>query len=148
MDRTLPQVPPAQALTAQNLVRLSFLAGDDRYRERADRLFDAILPQAAENLFMHAATLNALDLRLRHVEVVTTGQRAGELAAAALQLSFLNRTVLRAADFDALRATHPARDKMKAAPPEGAAFVCVGETCSLPVTDPARLAAAAQAAAP
>ncbi len=140
--------PNAQAVTAQNLVRLSFLSGDDRYRERADRLLDSILPQAAENLFMHAATLNALDLRLRHIEIVTTGQRADELAAAALRLSFLNRTVLRAADPDALQPAHPARDKMKAAPPEGAAFVCVGETCSLPVTDPAGLVAAMQAAAP
>ena len=137
---------PAQAVAAQNLVRLSLLAGDDRYRERADKLLDGLLPQAAENLFMHAATLNALDLRLRHTEIVTTGQRADELASAALRLSFLNRTVLRVADADALPAAHPARDKMKAAPQEGAAFVCVGETCSLPVTDPARLAAAAQAA--
>jgi len=134
--------PNAQAVMAQNLVRLSFLAGDDRHRERADRLLDSLLPQATENLFMHAAALNALDLRLRHVEIVTTGRRADELATAALRLSFLNRTVLRAADPDTLPAAHPARDKMKAAPPEGAAFVCVGETCSLPVTDPAALAAA------
>jgi len=33
------------------------------------------------------------------------------------------------------------RDKIAAAP-DGAAFVCVGETCSLPVTDPDALAAA------
>jgi uncharacterized protein YyaL (SSP411 family) len=135
--------PNAQAVTAQNLVRLSFLAGDDGMRERADRLLDNLLPQAAENLFMHAATLNALDLRLRHMEVVTTGKRADDLASAALRLPFLNRTVLRAAHADALPAAHPARDKMKAAPQDGAAFVCVGETCSLPVTDPAGIAAAA-----
>jgi uncharacterized protein YyaL (SSP411 family) len=140
--------PNAQAVTAQNLVRLSFLAGDDSHRQRTDQLLDALLPQAAENLFMHAATLNALDLRLRHVEVVTTGRRSDELATAALSLPFLNRTVLRVPDVNALPAAHPARDKMKAAPPEGAAFVCVGETCSLPVTEPARLEAAAQAAAP
>jgi uncharacterized protein YyaL (SSP411 family) len=140
--------PNPQAVTAQNLVRLALLAGDDRYRERADRLLGFILPQAAENLFMHAATLNALDLRLNHAEVVVTGDRAEEFAQAALRLSFLNRTILRAATPDALPAIHAARPKIEAAPPGGAAFICVGETCSLPLTDPSALAAAASAVRP
>jgi len=140
--------PNPQAMTAQNLIRLALLAGDDRYRERADKLLGGLLPQAAENLFMHAATLNALDLRLNHTEVVMTGSRADEFAAAALRLSFLNRTVLRVSSPDALPATHAARPKIEAAPPGGAAFICVGETCSLPLTDPSTLAAAATAARP
>jgi uncharacterized protein YyaL (SSP411 family) len=140
--------PNPQAVTAQNLVRLSFLAGDDRYRERTDRLLDSLLAQAADNLFMHAATLNALDLRLHHAEIVVTGSRADEFAAAALRLSFLNRTVLRASSSDVLPAAHAARPKIEAAPPSGAAFICVGETCSLPLTDPSALAAAATAARP
>jgi uncharacterized protein YyaL (SSP411 family) len=93
------------------------------------------LPAATENLFSHAALMNALDLRLRHVEIVATGNRADELARAALQFSFLERTVLRASNADALPARHPARAKIASAPPEGAAFICVGENCSLPVTN-------------
>jgi len=38
-----------------------------------------------------------------------------------------------------LPADHPAQAKI-AAGPGSAAFVCVGETCSLPVTDPDRIA--------
>jgi hypothetical protein len=49
-------------------------------------------------------------------------------------LSFLERTFLRATDANALPARHPARAKIDSAPAEGAAFICVGENCSLPVT--------------
>jgi len=135
-------MPNPNAVMAQNLVRLALIAGDDRYRERADQLFDGALAGAAENLFGHAALLNALDLRLRQREIVTTGARSEDFAEAALKLSFLDRTLLRAPDAAALPANHPAHTKLAAAPKDGAAFVCVGETCSLPITDPNRLAGA------
>jgi len=134
--------PNPNGVMGQNLVRLALVAGDERYRARADKLFDGVLPGAVENLFGHAAVLNALDLRLRQREVVATGGRAEEFAEAALKLSFLDRTLLRATDAAALPAGHPAREKVEAAPAGGAAFVCIGETCSLPVTDPNRLASA------
>jgi hypothetical protein len=47
--------------------------------------------------------------------------------------------VLRAPTAAALPATHPAREKITAAP-DGATFVCVGERCSLPVTKPEQIA--------
>jgi uncharacterized protein len=128
-------IPNPNAIAAQNLVRLAVLAGDDAWRERADRLFDGILPLAAENLFGHASLLNALDLRLRAAEIVIAGTDTKELVRAALALPFLDRIVLRAPSADALPAAHPARDKIAAASAGGAAFVCVGETCSLPVIE-------------
>jgi len=132
--------PNANGIAAQNLVRLALFTGQDAWRAQADRLFDGILPAAAENLFMHLSLLNALDLRLRAKEIVVagTGPRADALVAAALKLPFITRTVLRAWSADALPPTHPAQEKIKAAK-EPAAFVCVGETCSLPVTEPDQL---------
>jgi uncharacterized protein YyaL (SSP411 family) len=56
-------------------------------------------------------------------------------------LLFLTRIVLRAPSAEDLPPSHPARDKIAAAP-DGAAFVCVGERCSLPVTDAGALAEA------
>jgi uncharacterized protein YyaL (SSP411 family) len=138
--------PNPNAVAAQNLVRLALHSGDDAFRARADRLFDGLLPLAAENVFMHLALLNAVDLRLRAAEIVVAGAgaRADALTAAALKLSFLDRIVLRAPAAAALPAAHPAQAKIAAAT-EPAAFVCVGETCSLPVADPAQLAAAVKA---
>ena len=89
---------------------------------------------------MHMATLNAIDLRLRSAEIVVTGQGTGAEAilAAARRLPPLDRIVLHAASAEALPSTHPARDKL-AAGRDPQAFVCVGETCSLPITDASAL---------
>jgi uncharacterized protein len=132
--------PNANAVAAQNLVRLAVLSGEDKWRAQADRLIDSILSAAGNNLFGHVALLNALDLRLRGAEIVATGKDAEAFAQAALKLPFLDRIVLRAGSAADLPATHPAQEKLAAAP-EGAAFVCVGETCSLPVTAPEQIAA-------
>jgi uncharacterized protein YyaL (SSP411 family) len=132
--------PNHNAVAAQNLIRLAALAGDDGWRDKADRLIGAVAPLIAENLYMHMAMLNAIDLRLRGAEIVVTGQGAAAdmLLTAARRLAPLDRVVLHAASAEALPSKHPARDKLAAARvPQ--AFVCVGETCSLPVTDPAAL---------
>jgi len=125
--------PNANAIAAQNLVRLAAFTGDDAWREKADRLFDGLLPLAAHNLFGHVALLNALDLRLRAAQIVVTGREVKRFAAAALKLPFIDRIVVRAPLANALPASHPVRAKLAAAP-ETAAFVCVGEICSLPIT--------------
>jgi uncharacterized protein YyaL (SSP411 family) len=138
--------PNHNAVAAQNLIRLVVLAGDDQWREKADRLIAATAPLAAENIYMHMATLNAIDLRLRAAEIVVTGQGAGAqaLLAAARRLPPLDRVVVHAASAEALPTSHPARAKLDAArAPQ--AFVCVGETCSLPVTDPEGLTGAIEA---
>jgi uncharacterized protein YyaL (SSP411 family) len=130
--------PNPNAIAAQNLVRLAALTGDPKWRTQADRLFDAVLALATDNLFGHAALLNALDLRLNAAEIVVTGSDHQRLVEAALKLPFLNRIVLRAPSASALPASHPAQAKV-AATADSAAFVCVGETCSLPVTAPDKI---------
>ncbi|MEA2983642.1 MAG: uncharacterized protein QOF09_5465 [Alphaproteobacteria bacterium] len=135
--------PNPNSIAAQNLVRLAALTGDGKWREQADRLFDGVLAGAADNLMQHAELLNALDLRLHAAEIVVTGPEHARLAAAAGKLPYLSRIVLRAPDAAALPASHPAQAKIVAALAAGtasAAFVCVGETCSLPVTDPDKIA--------
>jgi uncharacterized protein YyaL (SSP411 family) len=133
--------PNPNAVEAQNLVRLAFYTGQTAWRAQADKLFDGLLPLANENLFMHVALLNALDLRLRAAEIVVVGSdpRADDLVAAALNAPFLDRIVLRAPKPQSLPGHHPAQDKIKTTPGV-AAFVCVGETCSLPVTTGEQLA--------
>jgi uncharacterized protein YyaL (SSP411 family) len=138
--------PNHNAVAAQNLIRLALYAGDQSWREKADRLIGAIAPLVTENLYMHMALLNATDLRLRTAEIVVTGEgeRAEALLAAARALPALDRVVLHARSPESLPAAHPAQEKVKAAN-EPQAFVCISETCSLPVTDPTRLVAAVEA---
>jgi uncharacterized protein YyaL (SSP411 family) len=98
-----------------------------------------LLPLAAENLFSHISLLNARDLRLAAAESVAVGREVDLFAAAALALPYLNRIVLRAPTADDLAQLHPARAAF-ASVGGAAAFVCVGEACSLPVTDPTKIA--------
>jgi uncharacterized protein YyaL (SSP411 family) len=141
--------PNPNGVAAQNLVRLAFYSGHDAWRAQADKLFDGLLPIANENLFMHVGLLNALDLRLRAAEIVVVGSGppANELIAAARKAPFLDRVVLRAGTPAALPEWHPAQDKIRSAPGI-AAFVCVGETCSLPVTSREQLSQALAALRP
>jgi uncharacterized protein YyaL (SSP411 family) len=135
--------PNPNSVAAQNLVRLAVLSGDDKWRDRADRLMETIISASAQNLLGHVALLNALDLRLRGAEIVVTGLESDALVQAALKLPFIERVVMRAPTANALPVTHPARDKIAAAP--NAAFVCVGERCSLPVTTAEAIAEAVRA---
>ena len=139
--------PNPNALAAQNLVRLAALTGQHAWRDQADRLFDGILASAGENVFGHLALLNALDLRLRGAEIVVTGARERRRTTCWPRpggcRSSIGSYCMRPSA-DALAPSHPAQDKIKAAT-SAAAFICVGETCSLPVTRPDDIAAAVAA---
>ncbi|MCK0197498.1 thioredoxin domain-containing protein [Ancylobacter sp. 6x-1] len=128
------------ALQARNLAALHAVTGDTAWLARLDRLFDALLPRAAPHLYSHAGLLNALDTRLRAPEIVVVGAgpQADALWQAAGRLPRIDITLSRATSATALAPDHPARAKAEATP-GGAAFLCAGQICSLPVTDPNRL---------
>jgi uncharacterized protein YyaL (SSP411 family) len=136
-------IPNPNALAAQNLIRLAAFTGDHAWREKADRLIEGVLGASGDNLFAHVGLLNAVDLRLNGAEIVVTGRDAQPLLKAALELPFLTRMVLRAPTAQSLPVTHPAQEKL-AAVTGAAAFICKGETCSLPVTRPNDIATAMQ----
>jgi uncharacterized protein YyaL (SSP411 family) len=135
-------IPNHTGLIAQNLVRLAVLTGDDIWREKSDALFAALLPRAAEQVFGHISLLNALDLKLTGAEIVVTGEGAAadRLLDAARKLPHATTIVFHAASAGALPAHHPAREKVSSSK-DAAAFVCRGQSCSLPITDPAALVA-------
>jgi len=126
------------ALIAQNLGALALVTGKDAYRERLDRLFDGLLPRAAENLYGHAGLLNGLDARIRATQIVIVGrpddEQADALAQAAYRLPRLGLVVQRVGTAESLPSDHPARAKAESVA-TSAAFICSGSTCSLPVTD-------------
>jgi uncharacterized protein YyaL (SSP411 family) len=138
-------IPNPNAVIAQNLIRLAAFTGEPAFRDRADRLIEGVLAQGGDNLFAHVSLLNAIDMRLNLAQIVVTGEETGPLLGAALALPHLNRAVLRAPSAGALPASHPAQEKIKASP-GAAAFICISETCSLPVTSPEAIAQAYDAA--
>ncbi|WP_439923748.1 thioredoxin domain-containing protein [Nitrobacter sp. JJSN] len=128
-------IPNHDGLIAQNLVRFAALTGDSKWRDQIDGLFVALLPSATEKGFGQLSLLSALDLRLTGAEIVVVGSdaQAETLLSAARTLPHATSIVLHAPRGDALPAEHPARAKL-AAMKQSAAFVCRGQTCSLPVT--------------
>ncbi len=132
--------PSANSVMAANLVRLWHLTGDDALRADADAILTAA--PIAENLFAATGMLSALDLRLGAIDLVVvapTRDAARPLLDAAREAWTPNLVVMLVADPGALPPHHPAYGKSAIAG-TASAYVCRGETCSLPVTDPRALA--------
>ncbi len=133
-------IPNHDGLIAQNLVRLAALTGATKWRDCIDNLFAALLPSATENGFGQLSLMNALDLRLSGTEIVVVGEgaQADALLSAARKLPHATSIVLHAPHADALPQDHSARAKI-AAVTQSAAFICRGQSCSLPLTHPEAL---------
>ncbi|MEX0851816.1 MAG: thioredoxin domain-containing protein [Bauldia sp.] len=133
--------PSATSLMAQNLIRLWHLTGDDEYRRDVDDILAAASAAVANNLFASTGLLNALDLRQGAVDVAIVapaGVAADDLVAAVRRHATPN-TVLSVHDGKAqMPAGHPAAGKT-AVDGRATAYVCRGETCSLPVTEAGEL---------
>ncbi|HUZ92051.1 MAG TPA: thioredoxin domain-containing protein [Methylocella sp.] len=127
-------IPNAHPVYLSALVRLAGLTGDTRWLARADALFEALSASVRGNLVAHAGILNALDFRLRAKEIVTVGPKRKRLYEAALGVPFSGRIVIDIDRPEDVPHTHPARAQVELAG-EGAAFVCSGGACSLPVRD-------------
>ena len=131
-------IPNAHSVYLAGLVRLASATGDDGWQKRADALFATLAAAVRSNPVGHAGILNALDLRLRGLEIVTAGPGRQALYEAALSLPFSDRMVLDLDKPDMIPPDHPAAAQAKAAG-VAAAFICSAGTCSLPVHDPAAL---------
>ena len=133
--------PSATSLMAQNLVRLWRLTGTDAYRADVDAIMASSGAAVASNLFASAGLLNALDLRLGATDVVLVvpdGASSDALLAAVRAHWSPNLVVSVHIDAAGLPSDHPASGKT-AVDGKPTAYVCRGETCSLPVTDAKQL---------
>ncbi|MSP67543.1 MAG: thioredoxin domain-containing protein [Alphaproteobacteria bacterium] len=127
------------------LARLWHLTGEAPYRDRAEAVVAAFSGHLQRNFFPLAHLINHAQLLGAAVQVVVIGDRSqaatDHLLRAVFGASLPNRILQVIAPDTALPTTHPAAGKTAVA---GAptAYVCVGTTCSLPLTVPAALAAA------
>jgi uncharacterized protein YyaL (SSP411 family) len=132
----------ATGVMGANLVRLWHLTGDETYRRDDDDILAANASAVTGNLFASFSLLNALDLRLGAVDVVIVTPPSGgaDALVTAVRERWTPNTILAvhtgAVD---LPSSHPAAGKA-AAGGKATAYVCRGETCSLPVTEAGEVA--------
>ena len=131
-------VPNANGVFAEALVRLAQITGDDRDRQLAEGALATLVAIARPAAINHASILNALDLHLRGLTIVVTGEGCEPLRHEALRVPYLDRSVCAPADPAGLDDAHPAKPAAQAGRgPQ--ALVCAGMRCSLPVTEPGAL---------
>jgi uncharacterized protein YyaL (SSP411 family) len=132
--------PSGNGLMVLAFARLYALGGDAADRDRAEKVIRAFSGEIERNAFPLATLINAAQLLTHPVQVIIIG-RAGDEATTALM-----RAAQRAAQPDLviqrfapgakLPDTHPAAAKVRADEKDGAtAYVCIGTTCSLPITE-------------
>ena len=129
--------PAGNGTMAAVLARLHYLTGDDSFRRRAEAVIAAFAAETANNVFGYAGLLCSNELLQSCTQIVIAGDHgdaeARALTAAAWQASGENKLIVLTHSGTTLPASHVAAGK---GPVEGraAAYVCVGQTCSLPLT--------------
>lgn len=136
-------VPNANALAAKALIRLYHATGQRDWLDRVDLLFERLGPTIMQNPFAHASLLGALDLRIGALQITIVGPDESdrhELETVARHVPDPNRIIEVYTDLRTLPDGHPALSKAE----EDAtrAFICRGQTCSLPLADPTEFRAA------
>ena len=134
--------PAGNATMLEVLTRLQALTGKDAYGARAAALIEAFAGELARNFFPLGAFLNAIDLYLNPLQVVILGRRGDpdtdELTRALGSASLANLILNVIESGDDLPPGHPAAGKTKI-DGKPTAYVCVGQTCSLPVAGAEKL---------
>ncbi|HVG80986.1 MAG TPA: thioredoxin domain-containing protein [Methylomirabilota bacterium] len=139
--------PSGNGTLVEVLARLHYLTGEDRCRTRAEAIVAAFSGAVLRTVFPFATLINGHDFLQNAVQIVLVGQPGDPalegLARAVYDRSVPNRLVIRTAQGAELPANHPAAGK---APVKGkaAAYVCRGQTCSLPIAEPEALIKALQ----
>jgi uncharacterized protein YyaL (SSP411 family) len=137
--------PAGNGVMVQNFARLYFLTGEERFRTRADIIITAFSGELDKNFFPFATLMNGAELLQCAEQIVIVGRRNDSDTKALLEAVFKTDSPNRVLSVIAPGATlpdgHPAAGKDQI---DGAAtaYVCVGPTCSLPLTQPQALARA------
>ncbi|MEE8517209.1 MAG: thioredoxin domain-containing protein, partial [Alphaproteobacteria bacterium] len=131
--------PGGNGVMAKVLARLYLLTGKDTYRDRCDGIFRAFSGELGRNAFPLATLINAYEFRDRAAQIVIIGERGDGTVQAFVDavhgLSLPDRVIMVIEPGTALPQSHPAAGKTGTAG-VATAYVCFGQTCSLPVTDP------------
>ncbi|MEX2454663.1 MAG: thioredoxin domain-containing protein [Rhodospirillaceae bacterium] len=134
--------PAGNSTMAAALSRLYYLTGDDAFRARAEAIIAAFAGDVQKNFFPLTGLFCANEILQSCAQIVIVGDPADPVTAALRKAAWvapgMNKLIQQIAPGMALPASHPAQGK-GLADGRATAYVCVGQTCSLPLRDPAAL---------
>ncbi|HEX7776630.1 MAG TPA: thioredoxin domain-containing protein [Parvibaculum sp.] len=135
--------PAANGVLPGILTKLALLTGKQTYLDRADALIRCFAGELSHNIFPLGSYLASFETRIWPIQIVLIGARdeTETMRRAVFDLAMPTRIFSRLDDGAALPENHPAFGK-RAVDGRPTAYVCLGETCSLPITDPDELATA------
>jgi uncharacterized protein YyaL (SSP411 family) len=128
-------VPNANGVFAEALVRLAQITEAEDDLNQASNTVSRLVGAAHTAPLGHTSILNALDLHLRGLSILVTGDKAQDVFETALKVPYPDRSVRRLRPDEILDDNHPAK-ALAASGADAQALVCAGMRCSLPVTDP------------
>jgi uncharacterized protein len=133
--------PAGNSIMVGVLARLFYLTGKSAYRERADKVIAAFSGELNRSFFGLCTMINQNELLQAALQVVVAGPESPEtrqLTAAVYRRSLPNRILVETAAGHSLPPDHPASGKGMIRG-KAAVYLCRGNSCSLPFTDPAAL---------
>ena len=134
--------PSANGTMMHVLARLFGMTGDKIYAERYSVLTQAFAEDARRQPSAAATYYCGFDLILRAVQIVIVGDKSSAGVAAFREVfrrtNLTNKIILNIAPGEQLYAGHPAAGKGQVGD-KVTVYVCTGQTCSLPITDPNQL---------
>ncbi|CCQ75614.1 thioredoxin domain-containing protein [Magnetospira sp. QH-2] len=129
--------PSGNGTMAENLARLFLLTGNEAKGRAAGALIEAVTAGPRDRLVNQPTTLGALDLLNRGAQVILIAEenQAPPFRDRVFEAALPHRIFQRLAPGTTLPDGHPAngKDQVDGLP---TAYICVGQTCGLPITDP------------
>ena len=128
--------PAANGTLPGLFVKLALMTGHTHWTSRADELIRAFAGELSHNIFPLGSWLSSFEMRLSALQIVLIGSNdeTRKMADAVFAEALPNRILLRVFDGKSLGPSHPAHGKTKQ-DNKPTAYICHGETCSLPITD-------------
>jgi uncharacterized protein YyaL (SSP411 family) len=134
--------PSGNGVMAHVLARLHLLTGDERYARAAQALFDGFGAEIERETFLFASIIDAQQFNSQPTQVTIVGDLTQPAAKSLLRAAQRNAPVDRVISVVGLDKKlpdhHPAVGKVSC-DGKAAAYVCVGTTCSLPISSPDQL---------
>ena len=135
--------PAANGTLGGLFTKLGLMTGNDHWLARADELIATFAGELNHNIFPLGSYLSSFAMRLASIQIVLIGDAAetSEMTDAIFALALPTRILTHVFDAAQLPVAHPAHGKTKQGG-KATAYVCRGQTCSLPITDKTALVTA------